>query len=227
MIYIEDEAVEKSAIQGEEEVIIPIEVTYRNGHLEITAFERTLEIAKQLEKDFASNPFSKEAILFLDRALRDIVSSWGYFVDDLNEGHILTYESTRINEELIQPSTMRIKSSLGYENLTEYELDEIPSDSKECYFVTVIDNKIVSVCEMNTEEAFIGAAEINVFTASEYRGKGYGASNVTAMTKYLRENDKRVAYTASYDNKPSQLLALKCGFEEIAHTYYYICYKEE
>lgn len=227
MIYLEDSDTEKALFENGEEVLIPIEVTRRDGKLEITTFKKTLGIARNFEKLFSDTPFSEEAIAFLDSNLRDTVSSWGYFTDDINEGHILSYISVQYKPELIKPSTVMLKSVNGYKSLIEYELDEIPNDSEECYFATVTDGKIVSVCEMNTDGVFIGASEINVYTSPEYRGYGYGASNVAAMCRYLKSKGRRVAYTVNYENAPSIALAKKCGFEKIAHTYYYICYKKD
>ena len=121
---------------------------------------------------------------------------------------------------------MKIKSAKGYENLTEYELEDIDEGSEEWYFVTACDGKIVSVCETNSRDAFFGAKEINVYTAPEYRGKGYAASNASAAAEYYTELGFKVAYTSRTDNTASIKTAEKCGFERIAETFYYICYKE-
>ena len=138
----------------------------------------------------------------------------------------MTYANPKIDKSLILDSTIRIKSADGYENLTEYELEPIDDFSDEFYFVSVVDGKIVSVCEKNTDGVFIGADEINVYTNPNYRNKGYGVSNVVAMSEYLLSLGKKVAYTSDFYNKASQKLAEKSGFEMIAKTYYYICYKD-
>ena len=77
---------------------------------------------------------------------------------------------------------------------------------------------------------FLGRAGIyleDLFVIPEYRGKGYGASNVTAMTEYYLSLGYNVAYTCRNDNKASIALAARCGYKQIAETYYFICYKEE
>ncbi len=227
MVILEDKEIEKALFENREEVIVPIEVTERDGKVEIITLEKTQDIANKFEKRFEKSPFSKEAKMFLHSSLKDVVEAWGYTADDIDDGHILTYIDKEINTSLILPTTIKIKSKGKYENLTEHELEAIPQKSSECYFVTIIENKIVSVCEMNTEGAFIGATEINVYTAPEYRKNGYGASNVCAMANYLINQGKRVAYTVNYKNKPSEKLAIKCGFERLAETFYYITYREE
>ncbi len=227
MVILEDKEIEKALFENCEEVIVPIEVTKRNGELEIITFEKTQNIANEFEKRFEKSPFTPEAKNFLHSSLKDVVKAWGYTADDIDEGHILTYIDKEINTSLILPTTKMIKAQGKYENLTEYELEQLPEESDECYFVTVIENKIVSVCEMNTEGVFVGAAEINVYTSPEYRKNGYGASNVCAMANYLINQGKRVAYTVNYKNKPSEELAIKCGFEKLAETFYYITYREE
>lgn len=227
MIILESPEIEKALFENKEEALVPLEITRRDNEVEIVTFERTLELAKILERDFISHPFEKESVEFIHANLEPIVNSWGYFVDDISEGHILTYVLGDLKKSLILPNTFMVKSSDGYKNLTDYELEKIPSDSDECYFVTVDDGKIVSVCEMNTEGVFIGATEINVYTNPSYRGMGYGASNVSAMCEYLTSKGHRVAYTTKKDNVASSALAKKCGFKQIAETYYYICYRND
>ena len=225
MIKTEKRRMEKYLFASLPEALVPIEVTLRSGKLYVETFRKTKKTAKKFHSLFKDTPFSKEAKAFLNENLSSVISEWGYFTDDLNEGHIVTYIADSVNEELIQESTVRITSGEGYENLTDYELER--TDGEECYFVTVIDGRIVSVCETNAKDAFCGAKEINVYTAKEYRGKGYGASNVSAMIKHYLSLGHNVAYTSRKDNTASCRLAEKCGLKKIAETYYYICYKEE
>lgn len=226
-MILEDQEIEKALFENDEEVLVPIEITERDGKIEVITFKKTQKIAQEFEEKFISSPFSDEAVEFLHENLEDIVSSWGYEVDDLNEGHIITYIHEKLTENLILPNTIMIKNSEEYDNLTEYELEAIPNNSDECYFVAIEENKIVSVCEMNTEGVFLGATEINVFTNPLYRGKGYASSCVSAMCKYLFEKGKKIAYTVQKDNLFSISLAEKCGFKKIAQTFYYICYKKD
>ena len=209
------------------ETLVPFEATVRNGELVVESFRRTIKSAKKFHKQFYHDPFSDEAIAFIVSELSSVVSGWGYFTDDIKEGHIITYVADIAKSDLILDSTHKIKKADGYINLTEYELESIDEEDDACYFVTVIDGKIVSVCETNAQDAFIGAKEINVYTAHEYRGLGYGASNVSAMVKHYISLGYRVAYTSRKDNSASCALAEKCGFDKVAETYYYICYKEE
>lgn len=227
MIYLEDKKIEEALFSNKEEALVPIEITERDGELEIVTFEKTKKIAIEFEERFSSNPFSSEAIAFLDKRLNDIVLQWGYFVDDINEGHILTYINECINHSLILPNTKMIRSAEKYQNLTDYEFEPLSPDGDECYFVAIEDDKIVSVCEMNAEGVFIGATEINTYTSPDYRKRGYAASCVTAMCDYLSKKDKKIAYTTQRDNAASQRLAEKCGFKKIAQTYYYICYRND
>ena len=226
MIRLEKRKTEKYLFDTLPEALVPIEVTLRGDKLTVESFRRTRGIAKKFYKKHKMCPFSNEAKEFLDKSLKDVVYQWGYASDDLNEGHIVTYIASDINREVIQNSTVKIKSADGYENLTEYELEDIDESSDEWYFVTACDGKIVSVCETNSQDAFVGAKEINVYTAPEYRGKGYAASNAAAAAEYYKKLGYKVAYTSRIDNEASVKTAEKCGFESIAETFYYICYKE-
>ena len=225
MIKTEKRRMEKYLFTALPEALVPIEVTLRAGKLRVETFKRTKGTAKKFYKLYKSSPFSDEAKAFLNDNLTSVISEWGYFTDDINEGHIITYLAESANESLIQESTVMTMSGEGYENLTDYELEK--TNGEECYFVTVIDGKIVSVCETNAGDAFCGAKEINVYTADEYRGMGYGASNVSAMIKYYLSLGHNVAYTSRKDNVASCRLAEKCGLKKTAETYYYVCYKEE
>lgn len=227
MLEIEKIDIENELFSSLSPTLVPIEITMSNGKTRIVTFSKTIRIAKEFEKRFINEPFSKEAIAFLEGEMSDIIKEWGYFTDDYFPKHIFTYVANDLNEDLILPSTKMLKSIDGYENLTEYELEPLDEKSDEAYFATIIDGKIVSVCEMNVDDAFIGATEINVYTNENYRKNGFAVSNATAMAKYLISLGKRVAYTAPKENISSQMVAEKCGFEKIAETYYYICYKEE
>ena len=226
MIRIVKRRIEKHLFKTKPESLVPIEVTLRNGELTLEVFGRVKGIAKEFYKKHKMCPFSSEALSFLENKMEGVIRDWGYVTDDLMEGHIATYIAKDINREAIQESTVMIKSSKGYVNLTEYELEDIDMDSEECYFVTIIDGKIVSVCETNSGDAFIGAKEINVYTSPEYRGKGYAASNAASMADYYKSLGYNVAYTSRMDNIASLKTAEKCGFERVAETFYYICYKE-
>ncbi len=225
LVKTENRKMEKYLFSTLPEVLVPVEVTKRGNKVKIETFKRTRKAAKRFYKLFKNDPFSEKAREYLHLNLKNTVDSWGYYTDDLNEGYIVTYLANSFNEALIQDITVPVKSGEGYKNLTGYELEAISEESDECYFVTVIDNKIVSVCETNVSDAFIGAKEINVYTAPEYRGKGYGASNVSAMIKHYLGLEYNVAYTSRMDNYASVCLAEKCGLNRVAETFYYICYR--
>ena len=227
MIKLEKRKMERYLFNTKYSTLVPFEATVRNDKLTVTTFRRTKAQAKQFYKKYKNAPFTEEAKEYIYNELSLICKKWGYAPAEMEEGHIVTLVTDKINKELIKPSTVKIKSIGDYVNLTEYELEPIPEESEECYFVTVIDGKVVSVCETNAEDAFVGAKEINVYTDPKYRGMGYGASNVTAMTEYYLSLGYNVAYTCQNENKASVALAARCGYKKIAETYYFICYKED
>ena len=227
MIRTVDKKTERYLFDTHSESLVPFEVTVRDDDITVEVFKRVKRVGKEFYKLFKNNPFSVEAIDFIHSSLKDRVEEWGYFTDDIMEGHIVTYIAKSWQESIILDSTVAIYSADGSENLTGYELEPLDPNENEVYFVTVIDGNIVSVCETNSSDAFIGAKEINVYTSPEYRGRGYGASNVSAMIKHYLTMGERVAYTSRKDNIPSCKTAEKCGLERIAETFYYICYAKE
>ena len=124
MLKTEKRRIEKYLFTNLPEALVPLEVTLRSGKLCIETFRRTKGIAKKFHKLFKKTPFSNEAKAFLNENLSPKVSECGYFCDDINEGHIITYVADFVRDELIQESTVRITSGDGYENLTDYELEK-------------------------------------------------------------------------------------------------------
>lgn len=97
-------------------------------------------------------------------------------------------------------------------------------------FGTVIDGKIVSAAAENPifGEANEGdTIDIGVETDMMYRGCGYGASNVAAISECILDKGKKVSYIAGSRNASSIRLAEKVGFTAIGKEYQCVLYKND
>ena len=83
---------------------------------------------------------------------------------------------------------------------------------------------IVSAARVNEYDPDESSPEITVETAVDYRGKGYGVSNVLALARALSEDGQRAQYVCSRYNRGSAKLAEKAGFAETGRFYAYTAY---
>ncbi|MBQ9121024.1 MAG: GNAT family N-acetyltransferase [Clostridia bacterium] len=229
MIRLEDADFEEFFFSEFPDIAIPIEIRVdRNGACVITTYRRTETIARELEARFSSDPFSEEALRYLDTALRPIVSAWGYRPDKRCESYILNYEAasaSQIDRSVILPES-RILFALpeGVGNRTTYDFEEENEDPKS---VTVKDGKVVSLACVNPYDAEEDERELNTETAPQYRGRGYSASNTARLALELLKRGNRVTYNCNVKNIASRRVAEKCGFTYVGRSYYYVCYREE
>ena len=203
-------------------MIVPMLIWQEDGELRIEAYEGVREIAEEFERSFARYPFSKAALDWLDEQLAPYCNEHGYFREVQGKYRwyrqfTYTYEE---KDELILPSTFRWE---GDPNLSGLLLD---LDPDWLTYVTLVDGVIVSAARVNEYDPDESSPEITVETALEYRGKGFGVSNVLALARALAEDGERAQYVCSRYNRGSAKLALKAGFAETGRFYAYTAYKD-
>ena len=202
-------------------MIVPMLIWQENGELRIEAYDEVREIAEEFERLFSRHPFSRAALDRLDEMLTPYCNSRGYFRE--------AYGKYRWYREFVysgscdadvQPSTVRWE---GEPNLSGLLLDLDPAWLT---YVTVVDGVIVSAARVNEYDPDVSSPEITVETAVEYRGKGYGASNVLALSRALAENGECARYVCSRYNRGSAKLAEKAGFKEVGRFYAFTAYRD-
>lgn len=225
MIRYEDYELEKRLFENDSRMIIPIEIKEVENRCEIFTYKMAEDVAQCLACNYRNNLFSKECISFVDSSLRARVTELGYIPDKRVNSYIFNFISGEIKKELILPTTAILYDADEYLDRTgilqNNENDEFP------YFATVLGKEIVSACGVNARIEELTEVEINITTAPSFRAKGYGASNVMAMTQFLTRKGYTVTYNCSATNEKSKRVAEKCGFKLVGKSYYYICYKEE
>ncbi|MBO5110239.1 MAG: GNAT family N-acetyltransferase [Clostridia bacterium] len=229
MIRFEDEDFEEFFFSEYPDVAIPIEIRVdRDGQVTITTYRKTESIARELEARFSDDPFSPDALHYLDRALRPVVTSWGYRPDKRCESYILNYEATdhtKIPDLILSPKAQVISAlPKGLGNCTTYDFEEETEDLKS---IIVEDGKVVSLACINPYDEDGDERELNTETAPAYRRRGYSAANTARLAKVLSAQGYRVTYNCNVKNIASRRVAEKCGFTYVGKSYYYVCYREE
>lgn len=203
-------------------MIVPMLIWQENGNLKIEVYDDVREVAEEFERLFSRNPFSRAALDWIDERLTPYCNNHGYYRE--RYGKYRWYRefifTERYNSREIHPSTIRWE---GEPQLSGLLLDLDPSWLT---YVTVEDGIIVSAARVNEYDPDSSSPEITVETAVPYRGKGYGASNVLALSRALAENGEAARYVCSRYNSASAKLAKKAGFDEIGRFYAFTAYAE-
>ncbi len=218
MIVYESEA---RLLASNAPMIVPMLIWQREDGLTIEAYEGVTAVAEEFERRFASHPFSASALKWLDEALTPYCNTRGYYREIRGQLRwYRQYQLDRLNPSAILSTTVRWE---GEPNLSGLLLDLDPVWPT---YVTVVDGVIVSAARTNEYDPNESAPEITVETAVEYRGRGYGASNVTALAKELAADGQSPQYVCSRYNRGSAKLAKKAGFAETGRFYAFTAYKD-
>lgn len=213
---------ESSLFEGSAPMIVPMLIWQQNGDLRIEAYEGVRQVAEEFERRFARNPFSRSALDWLEVQLTPYCNRYGYYRETQGKYRWyrqFTYTGER-REEILLPTSVRWE---GTPNLSGLLLD---LDPDWLTYVTVVDGVIVSAARVNEYDSDESSPEITVETAVEYRGKGFGASNVAALAGALAQEGETAQYVCSRYNRGSAKLALRAGFAETGRFYAYTAYRD-
>ncbi len=176
---------------------------------------------------FSAHPLSDRALTYIHDEATELLDALGYetdpygrkkwvyaFICDLVADLSLSRVQSTTRQLTQGELAVKNRTTVDPAELLEYGLDA---------FVTVVENEIVSIASVNPggDES---CAEINIQTAPLYRGRGYGVSNVVALSEFLIKQGKEVIYEVSRYNHPSIATAKAAGFSEEARLYMLPCY---
>lgn len=209
-------------------LIMPFTLTYDEGtkasdKIEIETYPIFKKDAKEfLERFFAGDGsaiFSKEARQWIKDRVGGYIIKQGFTI--LEESDDFTV-CCRILKSQVPTRAVRICSTKGFENLTEYDIDEMLRYGFWCYGV-VEEGKILSVaCSNATVDLKGKVMEIGVETAESARGQGYGRESVIALTNELCSVGYEVHYEYLSENYPSKALVSELETEPVSKTYYLV-----
>ncbi len=230
MIRYEEAEFVKELLENESCILVPMEIGQdQEGALSILAYPTCRQTAEIFEERFSSDPFGKEAALYLKEALTPIMNSLGYDTEGAAGHRHFEYRCREVNREAILPDCCLIDTLEGEENealdLEGFVLD--PADPMDRMAVIRRDNKIVCYAGLNDLCEEDGLLELTVECEAPYRRRGYAASCVAHLTDYLKGLGHEVKYVTSVENKASQKTAEKAGFRLHRTTLSFVCLQRE
>lgn len=211
----EEELISKSA-----PMLVPILIQEEDGELRIEAYEGVRPIAEAFAEQFKGHYFSKRAIDWLDNQIEPYVNSLGYYRE--NAGLYRWYEV--YEKSTCDGTPLTLSERWDGEDCESKLLLDLSPDYPA--YVIKVGDVIVSAARTNEFDPCDSCPEITVETAIGHRGKGYAASNVTALSNELLKSFPLVSYVCSRYNRPSQKTAQKAGFIRTGRFYAYTAYRD-
>ncbi len=199
-----------SEIENGYDILWPINIVLRDGNLTVTVSEEIADKVDFLDGMTEQELTSEENIDRLISLIDEECEKNGY---EISYGKNRVYKMTRredINKALILDSSEVLVPDGEYDSLIEIDVEAI--EAGYLCFATVLDGNIVSVATENSYRKDETTVNIGVETAEEYKNRGYGASNVAALTYYLLDTGMTVEYTVDNENEVSIRLAERVGF---------------
>ena len=225
-IVYEDADLEEFALGEESDVAVPISVSKdEDGAVTVTVYSRFAKEAEEFAKQFGDDPFSAQALDFIDRVFAPPMREYGFRYEREYDQTVLTFTSSGKTERPDNAVCIGTQAELEkYEFLTarDFEIDD--GDPCDAAFAVIEDGKIVSVAAVN-DYSDDGSVEINVETAPAFRGRGFASDAVSALASYLEGLGERVTYKCRESNAASVKVAEKAGMKYAGKAFYYVCYR--
>lgn len=198
------------------DTVFPLTLTSCVGGDSVIHYEKyAWDAALALLKTSPDIRFSNDTALLLKSIVKKKLRDSIYSINsEIVRGYTFP-ESGEIPE--IYGESRPVSRDDNFENLIDYDIDPL-CEGWRC-FATIIDGKICSIaCE--NPHFNDGYADIGVFTAPEYRGRGYAAANAAALVKLLTDEGNIVTYSCSADNYAAIKTAEKIGFRHTHNAMY-------
>ncbi len=211
---------ERELIEEEALMLVPILIQEEDGAYRIEAYEGVRAIVEAFAVRFQGHFFSKRAIDWLDSQIEPWVNALGYYRESV--GFYRWYEVYEKQSIGGQPLDETERWS-GEECESELLLDLSPDYPA---YVVKKEGRIISAARTNEFDPCDSCPELTVETASAWRGRGYAASNITALANELLADFPSVSYVCSRYNRASQKTAIKAGFVKTGRFYAYTAYKD-
>lgn len=206
---------------------IPLKYMYTvDKCLTLFCLRKHKEILFDAIKKYQDDLFSQDYIDYIH----------GRISEDLHETYHITMDSSLVNYDILYAMTEKNKLNLAakqtntikFDEKTEYDIicTRIDKTKPSVFYGTLIDNKIVSLAELEccSDEELAHVAY--VCTHKDYRNKGYAISNIVALAEDMLNCGKIITYESACNNTASQKTALTSGLSEIGKLKLYWFKKE-
>lgn len=144
--------------------------------------------------------------------------------DQTSRGNVTTYLSMKVSQDTYQPFKQHPVQEMTRDNLEivsgflNRETSKVADLLKELSYGLYEHGRLASFVaapEMLEDLAIIRG----VYTAPEYRGKGYAESVCSAIVQTLLEQGKEVFLYVSKENPPALRVYRRLGFKETGHVF--------
>ncbi len=227
MIIYEDES---EALENGRGVIVPFLVNEYKSEIVIEAYDGAREQISCILARCGGSFFKKSSIDIVDSLLEPYVNKLGYYREISGKYrwyHIYGASSAdALNISAVKKNTVLLnKEHLDLKNLTSFDLKELLTLQYPSAIV-LEQGMAVALASVNPCQEGKRVLEVTVETARPFRRLGFGISAVVKLSMHLIGLGYTVNYVCSRYNRPSVLLAEKCGFEKMGRIYAYTAYKD-
>lgn len=230
-IVFEDEELEGFVMDGSSMIAVPVQIDVpEDGESVLTVYSGFARLAEKFAKKFEDDPLSPDALRFIEDHFTKPMAKAGYNYESDFDHLVLNYEAE--DEYLTDPGhgdavvfidTDEKLASLYLNTTRDFRIND--ADPVDVAFAVVKGDTALSVASVN-DFSDDGSVEINVETAPNERGQGYGSAVTYALCRHLLSLGKRVSFRCRSTNAPSQRIAEKCGLTYKGKTYSFVCYKD-
>ena len=193
-------------------IVMPLKIEVKGGKISAEAYEELNGRLTFLEGLSEDEIFTEEIIDKIISVSEEMLENSGY---EIRYGKNYIYKIDKredINKSLILDSSEVLLPGHGYTDLIGIQNEAL--EMGYLCFATAIDGVIVSAATENSRSEDDKVIDIGVDTAEGYERRGYGASNVAALTYYLLDTGMTVTYTVDDENDVSIRLAERVGFKK-------------
>ena len=230
MVDAEDREFEDDIISSGYHIAVPVQIEKKtSGALRIIAYSFAIDKSREFEEKYAADPFSPDALAFLDENIGEMMRKIEYSTEHATERIFLEYRCDGVNTEKILPECELIDTLDGEEWEESLELDafELDPSNKIDRMAVVRDGEGKIICYAGLDDVCEndGLLEVTVECAERYRRRGYGTSCVARLTEYLLSTGEKVKYVCENDNVFSVKTAEAAGYSLFKTVLPYVCYK--
>ena len=229
-IVFEDEELEGFVMEGGSLIAVPVQIDVpEDGEPLLTVYSGFAKTAEKFAKKFEDDPLSPDALRFIEDHFTKPMEKAGYNYESDFDHLVLNYKAE--DEYLTDPGhgdavvfidTDEKLASLYLNTTRDFRIND--ADPVDVAFAVVEGDSALSLASVN-DFSDDGSIEINVETAPNSRGLGYGAAVTHDLCRYLLSLGERVSYRCRSTNAPSLRVAEKCGLVFKGKTYSFVCYK--
>ncbi|MBQ7669341.1 MAG: GNAT family N-acetyltransferase [Clostridia bacterium] len=228
-ILTEDEELEEFVFDGGSDIAVPVTLDESDGVVTLTVYSRYMREAEEFAGKYGGDPFSKEALAYLDGVFSPLMEKAGFRFECEYDQTVLNFASdvevpvTDCGADIVFADTNEKLNELYLSTTRDIEIDD--DDPCDVVFAAVKDGAALSVASVN-DYSDNGSVEINVETEKNSRGKGYATAAVSSLVNYLVSLGETVSYRCRKSNAASRRVAEKAGLKYKGKTFFYVCYKK-